>query len=111
MSPPLLLDGTSIAQNLLQYLAKRIREQIAGTGTAPTLATVLVGNNPASHTYVRMKMARCHDIGITPRLIKLSAQSTTEEVVAQVESLSEDPSLLSAEFSFNTPHRPIYTRL
>ena len=59
-------------------------------GRRPCLATVLVGDDPASHTYVRMKAARCAAAGIESRRHDLPTTATTEQIVALVRTLSAD---------------------
>lgn len=60
-------------------------------GRQPCLAAVLVGDDPGSVTYVRMKQARSRDAGVDSRLIALPATTTTSELVATIEDLSADP--------------------
>ncbi|MFB9544848.1 bifunctional 5,10-methylenetetrahydrofolate dehydrogenase/5,10-methenyltetrahydrofolate cyclohydrolase [Micromonospora sagamiensis] len=61
------------------------------TGTAPCLATVLVGEDPASVTYVRMKRNRCEQAGIRSRHVALPASTTTDDLVGAITALSRDP--------------------
>lgn len=84
------LDGRRSAATILAKLTEEVREIVERTGRAPSLATVLVGDDGASQTYVRMKANRCREIGIVPNVIHLPASSTTEEVVSLVTSLSQD---------------------
>lgn len=84
------LNGRKSSAAILERLAGDVKRIVAATGQAPMLATVLVGDDEASRTYVRMKANRCRDIGIRPDVIHLSATSTTEEVVSTVRALSED---------------------
>jgi methylenetetrahydrofolate dehydrogenase (NADP+)/methenyltetrahydrofolate cyclohydrolase len=62
-------------------------------GRIPCLATVLVGDDPASHTYVRMKRNRTATVGMESRYIELPASTTTGELVAEITTLSEDPAV------------------
>ncbi len=59
-------------------------------GRRPCLATVLVGNDPASHTYVRMKANRCAAVGIESRRVDLPTSTTTEQLVQVLSGLSAD---------------------
>ncbi|WDZ87954.1 bifunctional 5,10-methylenetetrahydrofolate dehydrogenase/5,10-methenyltetrahydrofolate cyclohydrolase [Micromonospora cathayae] len=61
------------------------------TGTTPCLATVLVGDDPASVTYVRMKRNRCAQAGIDSRHVPLPSSITTDRLVEVIVSLSSDP--------------------
>lgn len=85
-----LIDGAHVAATIRAGAAERARSHHERTGRRPCLATVLVGGDPASATYVRMKRRRCADCGIDSRLVSLSGSSTTEEVVAAVAELSDD---------------------
>ncbi|NDK31961.1 bifunctional 5,10-methylenetetrahydrofolate dehydrogenase/5,10-methenyltetrahydrofolate cyclohydrolase [Nesterenkonia haasae] len=85
------LDGRATAKTIMESLHQEIGHIRTSTGKTPTLATVIVGDDPASHTYVRMKVNRSHQVGIEPRLIQLPKDSTTERVVEEVSALSEDP--------------------
>lgn len=85
-----IMDGRTTAKSIVENLAVEVSELSAKTGTTPVLATVIVGDDPASHTYVRMKVARSRSVGIEPRQIRLPADATTEQVLAEVRALSED---------------------
>ena len=88
-----LMDGASLARRLLNETARRAEHFSARAGRAPCLAAVLVGADPASVTYVRMKRTRCRAVGIASRLVELPADSTTAEAVAAVGALSTDPAV------------------
>ncbi|ORT56468.1 bifunctional 5,10-methylenetetrahydrofolate dehydrogenase/5,10-methenyltetrahydrofolate cyclohydrolase [Streptomyces sp. CB03238] len=85
------MDGSGLARRLVEQTAARAAGLTARTGTQPCLATVLVGEDPASVTYVKMKRARCEKAGIRSRHIELPATTTTAELVATLEGLSRDP--------------------
>lgn len=57
----------------------------------PVLATVLVGDDPASATYVRMKGNACQRVGLEPRAVELPASTTTEQLLAALDELNRDP--------------------
>ncbi|MGA5421230.1 bifunctional 5,10-methylenetetrahydrofolate dehydrogenase/5,10-methenyltetrahydrofolate cyclohydrolase [Streptomyces lavendulocolor] len=86
-----LMDGSGLARRLVEETAARAADLTRRTGTPPCLATVLVGEDPASVTYVRMKRARCEKAGIRSRHVELPATTTTAELVATLEGLSNDP--------------------
>ncbi|MCW2935696.1 MAG: methylenetetrahydrofolate dehydrogenase and methenyltetrahydrofolate cyclohydrolase [Actinomycetia bacterium] len=88
-----LMDGTSLAARIVAKAGERAAEISQRTGTVPCLATVLVGDDPASATYVKMKQARCRKAGINSRYVALPATATTGEVVNAVTALSEDPAV------------------
>ncbi|MET9800253.1 bifunctional 5,10-methylenetetrahydrofolate dehydrogenase/5,10-methenyltetrahydrofolate cyclohydrolase [Streptomyces sp. NPDC006368] len=86
-----LMDGSGLARRLVEETAARAADLTRRTGAQPCLATVLVGEDPASVTYVRMKRARCEKAGIRSRHIELPATTTTAELVATLRTLSDDP--------------------
>ncbi|WP_129838914.1 bifunctional 5,10-methylenetetrahydrofolate dehydrogenase/5,10-methenyltetrahydrofolate cyclohydrolase [Streptomyces sp. RFCAC02] len=89
--PAQLMDGTALARRLVEETTAAAADITRRTGTAPCLATVLVGEDPASVTYVRMKRNRCAKAGIGSRHIALPASTTTAELVATIADLSADP--------------------
>ncbi|WP_327352380.1 bifunctional 5,10-methylenetetrahydrofolate dehydrogenase/5,10-methenyltetrahydrofolate cyclohydrolase [Streptomyces sp. NBC_01304] len=86
-----LMDGTALARKISERTAARAAAFTERTGKAPCLAAVLVGDDPASETYVRMKRNRCAKAGIDSRFVALPAETTTEQLVATLTELSEDP--------------------
>ncbi len=88
-----LIDGSDLARELLAETTEKARSFLQDTGRRPCLAAVLVGEDPASVTYVKMKHARCERVGIEPRLISLPATASTAEAVQAVDELSRDPTV------------------
>ncbi|GAB2968037.1 bifunctional methylenetetrahydrofolate dehydrogenase/methenyltetrahydrofolate cyclohydrolase FolD [Streptomyces pseudoechinosporeus] len=86
-----LMNGTGLARRIIEETAARAAQISQRTSVAPCLATVLVGEDPASVTYVRMKRARCAKAGITSRHVGLPATATTAELVDTLAALSQDP--------------------
>lgn len=84
------MDGRALARRVLDGAAAKVRRIRAATGVTPCLATVLVGDDPASVTYTRMKRKRCQDVGMVPRRIELPASISTERLVAEIEALGRD---------------------
>jgi methylenetetrahydrofolate dehydrogenase (NADP+)/methenyltetrahydrofolate cyclohydrolase len=85
------MEGTSLAQALLADATARARRFEQCAGRRPCLAAVLVGDDPSSVTYVRMKRNRCEKAGIESRFVPLPATTTTGELVATIAGLSGDP--------------------
>ncbi|MEU3027456.1 bifunctional 5,10-methylenetetrahydrofolate dehydrogenase/5,10-methenyltetrahydrofolate cyclohydrolase [Streptomyces incarnatus] len=93
MTQARLMDGTALARRIVEDTARRAAELTARTGVVPCLATVLVGEDPASATYVRMKQNRCRKAGITSRHVALPASTSTAELVGTLRELSADPAV------------------
>ncbi|ALO98081.1 bifunctional 5,10-methylene-tetrahydrofolate dehydrogenase/5,10-methylene-tetrahydrofolate cyclohydrolase [Streptomyces hygroscopicus subsp. limoneus] len=91
MTQARLMDGTAPARRIVEDTAKKAAALTERTGTAPCLATVLVGEDPASVTYVRMKQNRSRKAGIESRHVALPATTTTDELVTTLRELSADP--------------------
>ncbi|MEV5961399.1 bifunctional 5,10-methylenetetrahydrofolate dehydrogenase/5,10-methenyltetrahydrofolate cyclohydrolase [Kribbella sp. NPDC051952] len=88
-----LMIGTDLAAEMVAKAADRAKTLQEKTGVQPCLATVLVGDDPASATYVRMKQNRSKKAGIGSQSVVLPAETTTEELVAELTRLSEDPAV------------------
>jgi methylenetetrahydrofolate dehydrogenase (NADP+) / methenyltetrahydrofolate cyclohydrolase len=88
-----LMDGTALSRELLAETTEKARSFLEDVDRRPCLAAVLVGEDPASVTYVKMKRARCERVGIEPRLIALPDSTSTAEAVEAVRGLSEDPTI------------------
>lgn len=93
MQTPIVLDGKALAKSIEQQLAERVSRIREKTGTVPVLATIIVGNDPASVTYVRMKCNACNRIGMQPLKIEMPENSTTDDVIRQIQTLNEDPNV------------------
>ncbi len=85
-----IIDGKAIAADIHGEIARRAA-QLRDAGVTPGLATVLVGDNPASHKYVSMKRKACAEAGIESFHNELPDSATQEEVLALVERLGKDP--------------------
>jgi methylenetetrahydrofolate dehydrogenase (NADP+)/methenyltetrahydrofolate cyclohydrolase len=100
-----LIEGAGLARRILDRTATRAAALRQQTDTAPCLATVLVGDDPASVTYVRMKRARCAKVGIEPRHVELPAATTTDELVGAITALSRDDAVDAAARQLDIRHR------
>ncbi|EPG75440.1 tetrahydrofolate dehydrogenase/cyclohydrolase, NAD(P)-binding domain protein [Leptospira fainei serovar Hurstbridge str. BUT 6] len=86
-----LLDGKKLSQKIKDSIAEEIRAMVASGKKPPKLATILVGNNPASETYVSMKVKACHSVGMLSEKIELSESTSTQELLAVIDRLNRDP--------------------
>ena len=92
MAEPLVLEGKNLAKSIEESLKPRVAAVIAKSGgKISVLATILVGEDPASATYVRMKGNACRRIGMESRKIELPPITTTEKLLAEIEALNQDP--------------------
>jgi methylenetetrahydrofolate dehydrogenase (NADP+)/methenyltetrahydrofolate cyclohydrolase len=86
-----ILDGKAVAEQVRKQVAEAVAARVAAGKPRPGLATVLVGDNPASQVYVSSKQKACAEVGIESFGHKLPATATQEEVENLVRSLNEDP--------------------
>lgn len=86
----LLLDGKSLAKKNELELSERVASLKAKGGNAPILATILVGDDPASATYVNMKGNACARIGMESLKVEMPSSTTTEELLAKIKELNNN---------------------
>ncbi len=86
-----LIDGKAIAEEIRQEIKLGVEKLVQSGGPRPGLATVLVGEDPASETYVRMKQKACKELGIDSFGHNLDASASQEEVEGLVKELNADP--------------------
>jgi methylenetetrahydrofolate dehydrogenase (NADP+) / methenyltetrahydrofolate cyclohydrolase len=88
----IILDGKTLAKQIEGELAARVEKLIARSGgKVPVLATILVGEDPASVTYVRMKGNACKRVGMESIRAVLPEGSSTERVLVEIDKLNADP--------------------
>lgn len=90
-----IIDGRNVAAALLETVTRETAQFTQIHGRRPCLATVLVGDDPSSHTYVRMKRNRCAEVGMESRYVELPEETTTTTaaLVAEIAALSADPTV------------------
>jgi len=86
-----LLDGKALAKQIEQSLSQRVATLKDKTGRTPSLATILVGADPASATYVRMKGNACKRVGMDSIKVELPSETTTEQLKAKIDELNNNP--------------------
>ncbi len=86
----LTLDGKLYRDEIFDDLKKRV-DKLREKGITPGLATVLVGDDPGSHSYVKMKHRDCEALGINSIRRDLPADISQEELLAVIDELNEDP--------------------
>jgi len=89
----LRIDGTAMAGVLSQSVAEDVKTYLGQTGVRPTLAVVLMGDDPASEVYVRRKLAACVAVGIASQQHRLPAECLEPDLIALIDALNADPSV------------------
>ena len=89
----MVLDGKKIAAEIRAELKEQVAALVAQGHRAPSLAVIIVGNNPASETYVNNKLKACAEVGITAQKIAYSAEITEQTLLNDVARLNADPAI------------------
>ena len=89
----IVLDGKSLAKSTEKDIAKRVKSLKEKRDITPVLATILVGSDPASATYVQMKGNACKRVGMDSIKIELSETTTTNELLEEINKLNENPNI------------------
>ncbi|MFB6156184.1 MAG: bifunctional methylenetetrahydrofolate dehydrogenase/methenyltetrahydrofolate cyclohydrolase [Haloferacaceae archaeon] len=87
-----VIDGNAVADEIRAGLGTPI-ETLEDAGVTPTLATVLMSEDPASETYVSMKQRDCEEVGIEALDVELEPDAPAEELYAEIDDLNADPSV------------------
>ena len=86
-----VLDGKAYAKQMEAELAERVAKLKQDSGRTPILATILVGDNPASATYVKMKGNACQRVGMDSLKVAMPQATTTEQLLAKIAELNNNP--------------------
>jgi methylenetetrahydrofolate dehydrogenase (NADP+) / methenyltetrahydrofolate cyclohydrolase len=106
-----VLDGKAVAKQIFKEVAEAVSQRVAAGGSRPKLATVLVGDDPASVQYVELKQKNARQVGIDSEDHRLPASTTTEELVALVAQLSADESVSAILVQQPAPRQIEMTRV
>ncbi|WP_315041512.1 bifunctional methylenetetrahydrofolate dehydrogenase/methenyltetrahydrofolate cyclohydrolase FolD [Faucicola mancuniensis] len=89
----LVLDGRAYATQMESELKTRVEALKQKTGATPILATILVGDDPASATYVKMKGNACRRVGMDSIKVEMPQDTTTEQLLAKINELNNNPNV------------------
>ncbi len=90
----LILDGKTLAASWEEQLAARVTAlKNSSAGRTPILATILVGDDPASATYVKMKGNACRRVGMESLAVEMSGSTTTEQLLSKISELNSNPDI------------------
>ncbi len=87
-----IIDGIKIGKEIREELRTEVA-LLRNNGLVPGLAAVLVGNDPASRVYVNNKIKACESLGIFSKLVQLSKETTTKQLLEHISALNQDDSL------------------
>jgi len=88
-----ILNGKKLATELNEELKKKISSYTIETGETPTLATILVGEDPASEIYVKIKHRTCEKVGINSKMVSLPKDASKEDISESITRLNHDSSI------------------
>ncbi|MDB9763745.1 bifunctional 5,10-methylene-tetrahydrofolate dehydrogenase/5,10-methylene-tetrahydrofolate cyclohydrolase [Gammaproteobacteria bacterium] len=98
----IILDGKKLATLSEEFIKKEV-SMLVSAGITPTLATILVGHDPASETYVKMKRNTCKRVGMESIAVELPASTTTEELLKAINDLNSDVNVHGILLQHPTP--------
>lgn len=84
------LDGKALAKQIETELSQQVQALINRTQRTPILATILVGDDPASATYVRMKGNACKRVGMESLRVEMPSETTTEQLLTKIQELNDN---------------------
>ena len=85
-----LIDGKKISLQLQSEIATEVKELIAKGQKQPHLAAILVGDDPASQTYVNSKVKACENVGFKSTLVRFEANVSEHQLLSKIEELNND---------------------
>ncbi len=85
-----LINGKEVSKSTREKVALMVKDFVADKGRVPCLAVILVGEDPASQTYVKNKIIGCEEVGMKSLAYRLPAESTNDEVAKIIKELAED---------------------
>ena len=105
----IIMDGKSLALSSEEELKMRVTTLLEKKNFVPILATILVGSDPASKTYVKMKRNACERIGMKSIKVELDSDTTTEELLSELLTVNTIHSLIITSLEFETkPTVPLF---
>lgn len=106
MGNPLILDGKNLSKIIEESLKERVKKYTqTHNGRIPILATILVGDDPASATYVKMKGNACARVGMSSKRIELPSSTTTQELLNVIKELNQNPDVHGILLQHPVPHQ------
>ena len=99
-----ILDGKKLANESEKEIFESVL-LLKEKGIIPTLATILVGDDPASETYVRMKQETCKRVGMESVAINLPKETSTEELLLKIDELNNDKNIHGILLQHPVPHQ------
>lgn len=100
-----ILDGKAVALSSEEFQRARVTAWRQRHDGEPRLATIVVGDDPASATYVRMKGNACRRVGLEPLLVQMPASTSTAELLRQIEALNDDNGVFGILLQHPVPAR------
>jgi methylenetetrahydrofolate dehydrogenase (NADP+) / methenyltetrahydrofolate cyclohydrolase len=100
----IILDGKQLSEEIKSKIQTEIFQYKQKYNQVPTLTTILVGEDPSSKVYVKMKIAACEKLGMNSRLIQLDSKTTTEELIRKIEEENQNAEVNGILLQHPVPH-------
>lgn len=100
-----ILDGKKLANELNSKLKREIERLKSKTGISPKLATILIGSDPASEVYIKIKHRTCQELGITSELVKFDKNVKVETISRTIRDLNQDSEVHGILLQLPLPER------
>lgn len=91
--PAQIINGKKISEEIKQEVKQQAEALFNETGVVPGLAFILVGDNPASQVYVKMKSKACEELSFYSITLKLPAETSEDELIEKIKTLNSDPKI------------------
>lgn len=91
--PAQIINGKKISEEIKQEIKQQAEALFNETGVVPGLAFILVGDNPASQVYVKMKGKACEELGFYSITLKLPTETSENELIEKIQTLNSDPKI------------------
>jgi len=88
-----IMEGSELAKKIRSRLKVEVEKYIETHEKKPHLAVILVGNDPASETYVKFKEKACHQVGMNSTIIKLDENVSEEDLISEIQKLNTNPDI------------------
>ena len=98
-----VIDGRKIAKNLRSNISDEVKELVSKYKIVPNIVTIIIGDDPSSKLYLRLRDKACEEVGIKSSHVKFSADVSEEEVLQTINNLNDDNSVHGILIQFPIP--------
>jgi len=99
-----LINGKEIAKEIRKNITEELKSLKKKYSIIPVITTILVGDNPSSALYLKLRDAACNEVGITPRCIQFDAKTSEEKILQTIQQLNDDDSVHGVLVQYPVPN-------